>query len=115
MFLVCFSVVSPASFENVREKWFPEIRHHCPKKPAILVGTQMDLREDDNTLQRLARMKQKPIAREAGEKMAREQRAASYMECSALTQENLKAVFDEAIMAALLPPVVKKASKCSLL
>lgn len=25
VFLVCFSVTSPASFENVREKWFPEV------------------------------------------------------------------------------------------
>lgn len=30
VFLVCFSVVSPASFENVKEKWVPEVRHHCP-------------------------------------------------------------------------------------
>ena len=31
VFLVCFSVISPASFENVKEKWIPEITHHCPK------------------------------------------------------------------------------------
>ena len=28
VFLVCFSVVSPSSFENVKEKWYPEIKHH---------------------------------------------------------------------------------------
>jgi cell division control protein 42 len=27
VFLVCFSIVSPASFENVKEKWFPEVRY----------------------------------------------------------------------------------------
>lgn len=27
VFLVCFSVTSPASFENVKEKWFPEASH----------------------------------------------------------------------------------------
>ena len=32
VFLVCFSVTSPASFENVKEKWFPEVHHHCPGK-----------------------------------------------------------------------------------
>jgi len=31
VFLVCFSVVSPSSFENVKEKWVPEITHHCQK------------------------------------------------------------------------------------
>jgi cell division control protein 42 len=115
VFLVCFSVVAPASFENVREKWFPEIRHHCPKIPAILVGTQMDLREDAKAIEKLAKMKTKPITVEQGEKMSRDCKAACYMECSALTQENLKAVFDEAIMAALVPPVTPKKKGCALL
>jgi GTPase SAR1 family protein len=30
IFLVCFSLVSPPSFENVRTKWFPEVAHHAP-------------------------------------------------------------------------------------
>jgi cell division control protein 42 len=46
VFLVCFSVTSPASFENVKEKWFPEVHHHCPGVPCLIVGTQVDLRED---------------------------------------------------------------------
>jgi hypothetical protein len=37
-------VTSPSSFENVNEKWVPEIIHHCPKTPFLLVGTQMGLR-----------------------------------------------------------------------
>ncbi len=55
VFLVCFSVTSPASFENVKEKWFPEVHHHCPGVPCLIVGTQIDLREDGQVrLQRLA-------------------------------------------------------------
>ncbi|CAG8750306.1 16893_t:CDS:2, partial [Acaulospora colombiana] len=46
VFLVCFSVTSPASFENVKEKWFPEVHHHCPGVPCLIVGTQIDLRDD---------------------------------------------------------------------
>lgn len=38
VFLVCFSVVSPSSYENVREKWVPEITHHCAKTPFLLVS-----------------------------------------------------------------------------
>jgi Ras-related C3 botulinum toxin substrate 1 len=46
VFLVCFSVVSPTSYENAMTKWFPELHQHMPKAPIILVGTQTDLRED---------------------------------------------------------------------
>ena len=46
VFLVCFSVVSPTSYENVSAKWIPELRHHAPNAPIILVGTKTDLRED---------------------------------------------------------------------
>jgi hypothetical protein len=40
VFLICYSLVNPASFENVRAKWFPEVSHHCPNTPIILVNTQ---------------------------------------------------------------------------
>uniref|UniRef100_A0A8C5MPR5 Cell division control protein 42 homolog n=1 Tax=Leptobrachium leishanense TaxID=445787 RepID=A0A8C5MPR5_9ANUR len=99
VFLVCFSVVSPSSFENVKEKWVPEITHHCPKTPFLLVGTQIDLRDDPSTI----------------EKLARDLKAVKYVECSALTQKGLKNVFDEAILAALEPPEPKKKRKCVLL
>ncbi|CAH3107473.1 unnamed protein product [Porites lobata] len=115
VFLVCFSVVSPASFENVKEKWVPEITHHCPKTPFLLVGTQVDLRDDASTIEKLAKNKQKPITVESAEKQARELRAVKYVECSALTQKGLKNVFDEAILAALEPPEQPKKKKCTLL
>nr|BAC16312.1 Raichu-1054X [synthetic construct] len=100
VFLVCFSVVSPSSFENVKEKWVPEITHHCPKTPFLLVGTQIDLRDDPSTIEKLAKNKQKPITPETAEKLARDLKAVKYVECSALTQRGLKNVFDEAILAA---------------
>ena len=83
---VCFSVVKPSSFENTREKWVPEIRHHCPKTPFLLVGTQMDLRPDPATREALARKREKPITTEQGKQCAKELKAALYVECSALTQ-----------------------------
>ena len=61
VFLVCFSVVSPSSFENVKEKWVPEISHHCQRTPFLLVGTQIDLRDDVATIEKLAKNKQKPL------------------------------------------------------
>lgn len=199
VFLVCFSVVSPSSFENVKEKvseqcgwwqplpnyarfalqtvsrnspcfrqlmisffalslcvirlrlfclpclkWVPEITHHCQKTPFLLVGTQIDLRDENTTLEKLAKNKQKPITMEQGEKLAKELKAVKFVECSALTQVNkmtskpfefceiliflalfslfhfasqkgLKNVFDEAILAALEPPEVPKKRRCKFL
>lgn len=61
VFLICFSLVNPASFENVRAKWYPEVRHHCPSTPIILVGTKLDLRDDKNTIEKLRDKKLQPI------------------------------------------------------
>jgi cell division control protein 42 len=138
VFLVCFSVTSPASFENVKEKWFPEVHHHCPGVPCLIVGTQVDLREDSQVIEKLARQKQRPVTSEQGERLARELGAVKYVECSALTQKGLKNVFDEvrsyplqhrdyttllpvfvffaqAIVAALEPPVLKNKKKLCLI
>lgn len=38
VFLVCYSVISPVSYKHARDKWIPEIRHHCPDAAFILVG-----------------------------------------------------------------------------
>lgn len=117
VFLVCFSVTSPASFENIREKWIPEIHHHCPKTPFLLVGTAADLRDDPVQLEKLQRNKQKPVSIEQAERLAKDMNAVKYVECSALTQKGLKNVFDEAILAALEPPSQgkKKKGKCVII
>ncbi|KAJ6263157.1 Cell division control protein [Drechslerella dactyloides] len=116
VFLVCFSVTSPASFENVKEKWIPEVRHHCPGIPCLIVGTQVDLRDDPGVIDKLSRQKMTPITSQAGERLAKDLQAVKYVECSALTQKGLKNVFDEAIVAALEPPKPeKKKHKCTLL
>lgn len=116
VFLVCFSVVSPASFENIKEKWVPEISHHCPGKPFLLVGTQSDLRDDVKTMESLSKAKQRPISTEAADRLAKDMKAIKYVECSALTQKGLKNVFDEAIIAALEPPrKPKKQTSCDII
>ena len=72
VFVICFSLVSPPSYENVRSKvrdaspptvysvtdsyvvqWWPELKHHSPSTPVILVGTKLDLREDPGTIEKL--------------------------------------------------------------
>jgi len=117
VFLVAFSLISRSSFVNVKDKWWPELKHHSPGAPMILVGTKLDLRSDPNTVQKLREKNQTPVTAEEGLDMAHNIGAVKYLECSALTQKGLKTVFDEAIRVVLCPPSVKKAKgkKCSIL
>lgn len=118
VFLICFSIISPASYENVRAKWYPEVSHHCPNTPSILVGTKLDLREDNGTIAMLKDKNMMPLTYPQGLQMAKEINAVKYIECSALTQKCLKTVFDDAIRAVLSPQSSSKKSKkkaCMLL
>lgn len=101
VFLLCFSVVSPTSFYNIRDKWLPEIRRHCPSAPVVLVGTQCDLRTSVKVLIELDSYREQPVPENAAKLLAQQIGAACYLESSALTQRNLKEVFDTAILVAL--------------
>jgi len=105
VFIICFSIFSPTSFENVIKKWYAEIRQHMDTKPPIvLVGTKSDLRNKPAAVESLRANGEEPITPEMGEQMRQEIGAYKYLECSALTQEGLAAVFDEAIRVVLFPP-----------
>ena len=97
VFLICFSVMSPTSFKNVEEKWYPEVQKYCPGIPCLIVGTHIELRDDPQAVQNLLKRQIKPITSEQGEAFAQKCGAIKYLECSAFTQEGLKNVFDEAV------------------
>lgn len=104
VFLVCFSVVDPASYDNVSSKWLPELKEHATKNPTILlVGTKTDLRDDNDTVAALTTQGLKPITPEMGRQKAAEIDAVEYVECSALKNVNIKEVFDKGIAIALSP------------
>ncbi|XP_069509129.1 ras-related C3 botulinum toxin substrate 1-like [Ambystoma mexicanum] len=117
VFLICYSVVSPASYENVRTKWYPEVHHHCSNTPIVLIGTQMNLRENKETIEQLKENRLSPITFPQGLALAKEIGAVKYVECSAMTQRNLKTVFDEAIRAVLepQPKTMKKKKTCLII
>ena len=115
IFLLCFSVASPASLENVKAKWFPEISHHCPNTPIILLGTKIDLRNDEDTIAKLKEKNLSPISQIGGMQMAQRIHATKYLECSALTQEGLRHVFEESVRIVLNPsPPTKPKPSCFL-
>ena len=117
-FLVCFSVVSRTSFENVKTNWFVELKKHSLTVPTFLIGTKIDLREDENTLKVLEEDNIKVITKEEGMELAKEMGALKYFECSALTLVGLKTIFDYAARAPLNIPLegfpVKPSIKCYL-
>ncbi|KAI9272240.1 rac protein [Helicostylum pulchrum] len=116
VFLCCFSLIRPPSFENVKTKWYPEISHHAPNIPIILVGTKLDLREDECTIEGLLAKRMSHISYVQGLTMQKDIGAVKYLECSALTQKGLNNVFDEAIRAVLSPPIrPKKKKECLIL
>ena len=61
------------------------------------MGTHLDLRDDPRTIEDLAKEKSTPISYSEGLRMQSEIGAVEYLECSALTQEGVKEVFDKAV------------------
>ncbi|KAM7411865.1 hypothetical protein PAMA_021708 [Pampus argenteus] len=113
--LMCFSIDSPDSLENIPEKWTPEVKHFCPNVPIILVGNKKDLRNDEHTRRELAKMKQEPVKSEEGRDMANRISAFGYLECSAKTKDGVREVFEMATRAALQVRKRKKRGGCQLL
>ena len=50
------------------------------------MGTHIDLRDDQATIEKLMKNNAKPITREEGEEIAEQLGAVKYVECSAKTQ-----------------------------
>ena len=94
--MVCFSVVSKTSYQNIIDKWLPEIRHHMPYAPLLLVGTKTDLREDQKFLESNI---EGTVSSSEGLDLKNKIKAFGYVECSSKIKSGVKEVFEEAIRA----------------
>src|SRR3990167_2734699 len=94
VFLICFSSTSKASFDNVATKWCPEIRHHCPDIPFIVVAMKTDL------VGSAAIDKEDLVDLEEAKKLAKEL-GGRYMECSSFTGKGVRGLFEEAFRSGL--------------
>lgn len=98
VFIVAFSIISEASLADVETRWYPEIQHHAPNVPRLLVGMKSDQRASTSP-------HVTPISRQIGQEMAIRTGCAGYRECSAMTQDNLAETFGTAMDLAMgLPP-----------
>ncbi|XP_063443750.1 ras-related C3 botulinum toxin substrate 2-like [Mytilus trossulus] len=114
--VVCFSLVHRSSFENINQKWIPEIRHHLTGVPIVLVGTKLDIRQDKELNKSKHSNKNNiPVSFIEGQTLARKIDAVRYLECSAKTQEGLNLVFEVAIKAVICPSTHKQKNKMCIL
>lgn len=74
---------------------------HKQDTPYVLVGTKLDLRDDEGVVAELRKKQMSPIPTAQGEALSKDIAATCYVECSALTQRGLKTVFDEAARAVV--------------
>ncbi|KAG8848076.1 Rho GTPase [Serendipita sp. 411] len=93
--MLCFAVDNPISLENVESK--VSINWHS----LVLVACKCDLREDEETIQRLGRQGKRIIVYEEGLAVARRINASRYLECSAKHNRGVTEVFTEAARVAI--------------
>lgn len=95
VFIICFSLVSPKSMENVSTFFGQAIQKVCPHSLKILVGTKRDLRDEfDDNKEKFISRGMSPILKEKGEELKKKIGAKFYIECSSLKQINVNEIFD---------------------
>lgn len=118
VFLVCFSVMHQASFDNIEFKWLPEIEHHRRKNATqndedpghdakiVLCGTKSDLRNDNNAIEKLKAEGKTPVSKEKIDtfidqklkpRLKKNQSYVPYIETSALKMTGVNQVFEEGL------------------
>lgn len=116
--MLCFSVDSRDSLENVQTKWVSEIVDHCDGVKLVLVALKCDLRsnedspapasDDANGLSDSSKptggqggAQKKLISYEEGLAVAKKVNALRYLECSAKKNRGVNEAFTEAARCAL--------------
>mmetsp|Transcript_15408 Transcript_15408/g.18686 ORF Transcript_15408/g.18686 Transcript_15408/m.18686 type:complete len:192 (-) Transcript_15408:353-928(-) len=101
-FLICFAADNQDSFKNVINRWMPEISHHTPGTPAILVCCKTDLRDQAAVLENKGiKLVDEDIASELDGYSVNGTQIKGYLACSSLSGTGLKRVFNLAIKEGL--------------
>ncbi|CAN8100442.1 unnamed protein product [Discula destructiva] len=124
LIMLCYSVDSKDSLENVESKWVGEIADNCPGVKLVLVALKCDLREGSEDEDDAAagaddadeqREKKPMINYEQGLEVARRINALRYLECSAMRNRGVNEAFTEAARVALSVKKDKEDSKCCVM
>ncbi|KAH8588623.1 small GTPase superfamily [Bisporella sp. PMI_857] len=104
--MLCFSVDSKDSLENVESKWVGEIAENCQGVKLVLVALKCDLREQGEDgeaegAEGARKEKKDMIDYDKGLEVARRINALRYLECSAMRNRGVNEAFTEAARVAL--------------
>jgi len=117
--MLCFSVESADSLENIETKWKKEIEENCPGVKIVLVALKCDLREadDDNEDENPNEPKRALIDYQQGLRVAQNIKALRYLECSAMKNRGVKEAFIEAarVAMAVKNPADRSGTKCTVM
>lgn len=140
--MLCFSVDSRDSLDNVQHKWVGEIADHCEGVKLVLVALKCDLRSNNEefaldsaitpgNIQQQQQQQQSSlqsnglISYEEGLAMAKKIGALRYLECSAKMNRGVNEAFTEAARCALTASPrgakdqageeTKKSSSCTIM
>lgn len=129
LIMLCYSVDSKDSLENVESKWVGEIADNCPGVKLVLVALKCDLREggndddDDEGTATILPPEVAAIERPAGPlieydkglEVAKRIGASRYLECSAMKNRGVNEAFTEAARVALSVKKEREENKCTIM
>ena len=95
--VICYSIDSQDSFDNIIKVWIPEVKNYCPNIPIILLGNKINLRARTNNDGELVTNMPNILKYEDGRNIANTVKALAYLECSAKTNEGIDHVFEHII------------------
>ena len=109
VFVLLYSVVEPATFENVKNKFFPEVLAHNPdRRPILLVGVNTENRigEVGAVHQAVSSLDGRNLAVDI---------EATFLECNLISGVGVIEIFQEAVAAVLIDRGIKRTSRAGSL
>ena len=100
--LICLDVVGSSDYSkrSIQAVYTAEARRTDPGMPIFIVGTQTDRRGDSAVARKASSRPNVSYTKAQGEELARSI-GAVYMECSSVSKEGIKELFEAAVSAAL--------------
>ena len=94
MFLLAYSITQRESFFNIKKKFIREVKYHVPNVNCVLVACKIDLRNNQDVMDRLAKRYEQPVSFEEGLKLAKHLKCLTFWETSSTTEEGFEQIGD---------------------